>query len=176
MACVTPKKRGYQPPRMGEWHDSLDDIEPEARPERPPEPPPGSNGRRRRKRAVARRSQAPVAPGGGYYYWCEHCDYCNLPEQGRKARCSNHERQDARTRKARQRQPQQPRTADGDHLISDQQLRDLRAQAHALLGAARTYDRALHLGNSTAQKRRLDDAIRALADTVTTFPRPDRGA
>lgn len=175
MARVTPKKRRYQPPRMGEWHDSLDDIEPDARPERPPEPPPGSGRRRRRKRAVARRSQAPIAPHGGYYYWCEHCDYCNKPEQGMTARCVNHERQDARTRKARQRTPPAVQTSDGAYAIEAQNLAALHARRRALASAARAYGRALNSGNDAtakAARRNLNNEIRAVMEAIGELPEP----
>ena len=171
---MSPRKPGHRAPTRGEWHDSLDDIDPDARPSRRPEPPPGSPQSRRRKRAVARRSVLPVAPEGGFYYWCDHCNYCNTLDEGQQARCANHERANETNRKARQRRPPTVAPSDGAHAIDDQQLRDVHAQTRELLSAARNYDRALHRGNSAAQKRLLDDAIRALRDTVAALPRPDQ--
>lgn len=116
-----------------------------------------------------------MAPNGGYYYWCEHCDYCNKPEEGRRARCSNHERQHARTRKARQRTPPAVQTSDGAYAIEAQNLAALHARRRALASAARAYGRALNSGNDAtakAARRNLNNEIRAVMEAIGELPEP----
>lgn len=159
---------------MGEWHDSLEAIDPDARPNRDVEPLPGTGRRRRRKVAVARRSRAKVAPGGGYYYWCEHCDYCNTIEEGRAARCPDHVRAFDANRKARQRRPAPARTATGDYILTGDQLLRLHQRARSLNSAARAHDIAVRTrpGDAAAKKRDLDSAVRDLLTAVGELPKP----
>ncbi|UUZ60571.1 hypothetical protein [Nocardioides sp. B-3] len=163
----------YRLPTQGSWHTTLDDIEPNARPNRDPQPAPGTSSRRpRRKVAVARRSHQRLAPDSAYFYWCENCDYCNTTDEGQQARCANHQRAHEADRKARQRKRSGQRTPMGDYVITHAQLARLYVDANTLAAAARDFESAAHLGNSAAAQAALNRAIRSMAQAVTDLPRP----
>lgn len=161
---------------MGEWHETLDDIEPGARPNRRPELPPGSPSRNRRKQAVARRSRERLAPGGNYFYWCEHCNYCNTPEEGAAARCPDHRKAEAASRKARWRDQAAGGTTGRiephEFTVPAVQLLLLWQRAAALDAARKEYEIALHRGTGPKAKRPLDQAIHGLLSAVAGLPKP----
>lgn len=167
---------GYRMPTPGDWHDTLDDINPKARPNRPPQPPPGTPGQPRRKQAVARRSSERVGPGNTYFYWCEHCNYCNTAEEGQRARCANHRKQQAATRKANWREAGEGHLE--THMVADDQVALLWRSARILDSARRDYEVALRAGAGPRKKRALDEAIGGVLEAIQRLPRPrtTRGA
>lgn len=175
-----PRKPLYRHPTPGQHHESLDDIEPDARPKRRrKEPAPGQSGTPRRKIAVARRSDEPINPDGGYYYWCDHCDYCNTTEQGRTARCPEHQQVRETNRPRRDSRPASMPTGlpAGSQPVSDDQLRNLLARAAALHRAGYKHEIARNKGNSAEiekETRAVDRATAALLAAINAMPKPPR--
>lgn len=160
----------YVLPTPGDWYDDLRLIEPAARP---------IPQRRSRKLAVARRSRDALAPWGGYFYWCHECDYCNLLNEGKTARCPRHRKAAATNRKRDYRaKPPHGGTAGSPppgEPLPNPQLVDLWAAAEALRRAQYQHEVALREGRPQRvadATRDLNQAIRALLQVVRRFPRP----
>lgn len=161
----------YRLPRQGQWHDTLEDLEPGARPNRPPEVAPGAPTKPRRKRAVARRSREPIGPGGAYFYWCEHCNYCNTLDEGATARCANHRRTASANRKADWRRRSMA-SAPTTHVLGDDRVALLWQRGRALHSARKDYDLAVQQGLGPRVKPSLDRAIVGVLEAISSIPKP----
>lgn len=160
----------YRLPTPGAWHETLDDIDPGARPVTP---------RRKRLRAVPRKSREPLAPWGGYYYWCESCDYCNTDADGQNARCPQHRLDvaadkslDYRRQQANQR-AQQRGAPHAEYTVTGRQLTLLRKAVRDLAAARGLWERAATTRSpfdSQQAKQALDTALRQIDQVVKGLP------